>query len=191
MPSKPLLWEQPIAPQPRITSWHARKARKSKLAMESFLFLLGNAETAKTFLSERFAESQKASPPSLHSASPLPSPLLPSQSRSGVSTFFCSQPSRSHRAKTSTLFLLCLRCDLPGQIVGIINSDCRFREYNFFLPSRDSLLLRWLFRKVLYLFSGWRFNEIESVSNYILWWWFFLSLPLAPSPGPVYTIEER
>lgn len=101
-----------------------------------------------------------------------------------------SEPSRSHRAKTSTLFLLCLRCDLPGQIVGIINSDCRFREYNFFLPSWD-LLLRWLFRKVLYLFSGWRFNEIESVSNYILWWWFLLSLPLAPSSGPVYTIEER
>ena len=66
--------------------------------------------------------------------------------------------------------------DFPGQIVGIINSDCRFRLWVFFTDFVSLYGALFVVGEVLYLFSGWRFNEIESVSNYILWWLFPLSL---------------
>lgn len=71
--------------------------------------------------------------------------------------------------------------DIPGQIVGIINSDCRFRVW--FVRLRDDVCCCRLFGEVLYLFSGWRFNEIESVSNYILWWLFSLNSHLFTAPN--------
>lgn len=76
---------------------------------------------------------------------------------------------------------------IPGQIVGIINSDCRSRtnaNFSFLADASVVALLLLILGEVLYLFSsGWRFNETESVSNYILWWLFVdlsIALPFIP-----------
>lgn len=94
------------------------------------MFSLEDAETAKIF-AELVAKVQKAS---LRKTSPPPSDVEEVRS--------CFQRFRM------------------GQIVGIINSDCRFRF-------RFSCLLL-LCHPKCYIYFLKIFNEIESVSNYIL-----------------------
>lgn len=110
-----------------------KKARTQKLAegICSFLSSLANAETAKIFV--RSLAKYKRNLMKIFHLPPVTSPLsfLPLNhllyNLACFSTSICSQPFRSHRGKASTLFSPFLALsDIPGQIVGIINSDCRF-----------------------------------------------------------------
>jgi hypothetical protein len=108
-----------------------QKSAKSEISRRNFLFLLEDAETAKIF-AELVAKVQKASSRKTF-LPPLPLPRLRSR----------------------------LQLFRMGQIVGIINSDCRFRfRFSLFVVAAPDPKCYIYFQKI--------FNEIESVSNYIL-----------------------
>lgn len=96
----------------RINSSSSRmkeqKSAKSQISRRNFLFSLENAETAKIFV--RSLPKHKRHLKKIFRIHPR------------FSTLSSSQPFRSRRGKSFKSFV----CLTPGQIVGIINSDCRF-----------------------------------------------------------------
>jgi hypothetical protein len=103
-----------------------QKSAKSKISRRNFLFLLEDAETAKIF-ARSLAKHKR------HLKKIFINPIalriyFPFQSPPPKATF-----QVVYRGMASTLSTQAF--DIAGQIVGIINSDCRFRvciSYEFF-----------------------------------------------------------